>query len=87
MAPNAFNKFPNALSLGTSATAPEVCMPTHADPALSALAMVANFDAQDLNNEESLIDQETCFWSPHEHLQQSSITHKLLACPSLDDRV
>jgi len=54
MASNASNQFPNAFGLVTSATAPEVCMPTYADPALSALAMVAIFDAQDLAAEENL---------------------------------
>jgi len=64
----------------------EVCMPTHVDPVISALAMVANFDEQDLNNEESLTDQEPTFWPSQEHLWQSPIIHKLLTSTSLDDK-
>jgi len=71
MASNASSQFPNAPDLVTTAM---------------ALAMVVNFDAQDLNHEESLTDQETTFWSSHEHLWQSSITHKLLTCTSVDDK-
>ncbi len=55
MASNASNQFPNAPCLVTSATGPEVCMPTHTDPALAALAMVASFDAQALAAEENLM--------------------------------
>jgi len=64
----------------------EVCMPTHVDPVISALAMVANFDEQDLNNEESLTDQEPTFQPSQEHLWQSPIIHKLLTSTSLDDK-
>ncbi len=54
MASNTFNKLPGAPGLVTSEKLPKVCRPTHADPALSALAMVASFDAQDLAAEENL---------------------------------
>ncbi len=54
MAPTASNLFSNAPSLITSSTAAEVCLPTHVDPALTALAMVAIFDAQDLATAENL---------------------------------
>ncbi len=54
LTPNISDKFPNAPSLVTSSTTSEVCMSTHADPTLTAMAMVANFDAQALAAEENL---------------------------------
>jgi len=54
--------------------------------ALSALAMVAHFDAQDLVDEESLPDQKHVNWHSHEHFWQPPIVHKLLACSPLDDK-
>jgi len=68
LAPNTSNMFSYSPGLVTSTTVPEVCMPTHVDPTLSTLAMVACFDAQDLIDDGSMADQETTFWSPHEHL-------------------
>jgi len=50
---NAFNKLPGAPGWIASAITPKVYIPTHTDPALSALAMVVSFDAQALAAEEN----------------------------------
>jgi len=62
MAPNASDKFPVSPGLATSAAAPEVCMPTHKNLSISALALVAHFNAQGLVDEESLPHQEHAIW-------------------------
>jgi len=70
MAPNACDKFSDFPGLVISATAPTFCMPTHVDPALSVLAIIACLDEQDLIDEESLSNQELTFWPPYVHLWQ-----------------